>query len=66
MLIINMLMPVDIPLLHTDTRALLVLHNRGILDPRNYIASLDIIIPPTDVNQIEKETLKSGLQHIQC
>ena len=29
--------------------------------PYNYCASLGIIIPPTDLNQMKKETVKGGL-----
>jgi hypothetical protein len=43
----------------THTKALLALHDRCIL-AHTTIASLGII-PPTEVNQIEKETLKGGL-----
>ena len=45
----------------THTRALLVLHDRGILSSPHKNASLGIF-SPTDVNQTEMETLKGGLQ----
>jgi hypothetical protein len=55
-----MLMPVNLIVFHIK-RALLVLHGRGIL-AHTTIAALGIIIPPTEVNQIEKETIKGALR----
>jgi hypothetical protein len=46
----------------THTTALCVLHDCGILAHATTIAPLSIIIPPNEVDQIEKETIKGGIR----